>query len=64
MEFYKPRVHKKKKKSKHLPNCTKLEMNDFSFDFVLMYSFFDYNKPNLNISARGEALKRGVASFA
>ena len=39
-------------------------MNDFSFDFVLMYSFFDYNKPNLNISARGEALKRGVASFA
>ena len=52
MEFYKPRVHKKKKTNKLLPDCTKLKINDFCFDFVLIYSFFNYSKRKLNISAR------------
>ena len=58
MEFYKPKGSQEKKnknKSKNkklLPDCTKLEMNDFCFDFVLIYSFFNYSKRKLNISAR------------
>ena len=58
MEFYKPKGSQEKKKQKQkqkkklLPDCTKLEMNDFRFDFVLIYSFFNYSKRKLNISAR------------
>ena len=56
MEFYKPKGSQEKTKTKTQKktssDCTKLEMNDFCFDFVLIYSFFNYSKLKLNISAR------------